>query len=366
MNRGLEASFSKQFDAGAHISIDGFVVASGSGVTVLFGPSGAGKTTVLRCVAGLERPERGTIRFDDEVWFELGDGVFLPPRLRRLGFVPQDYALFPHLSVEHNIAYGLRELPAAERPRRLHITLEWIGLASLAKRRPHELSAGQRQRVALARAVARRPRLLLLDEPFSALDAPARAQLRTELRQLLLQLDIPTILVTHDRSEALALGDQLAVMDSGSIVQQGRVDEVFSRPASFRIANIVAVETVQPGQVVGRADGLVTVAIGAQKLTALAQGLTPEATEVYACIRAEDVVLIKGEVPPSSPRNCLAATVLRLTQEIPMVRVELDCGFALLALLTRQACEELALGENDRVRALIKAPNIHLVARRSR
>jgi molybdate transport system ATP-binding protein len=363
MSAGLEARFDKRFAGGAQIRIEQFAVAGGPGVTVLFGPSGAGKSTVLRCLAGLERPDQGNIRFENEVWFEAARGTFLPPSKRRLGFVPQEYALFPHLNVEHNVAYGLRELPAAERRTRLRETLDWLELEDLAKRQPRELSGGQQQRVALARAVARRPRLLLLDEPLSALDAPARVRLRAELRQLLLHLAIPAILVTHDRNEALALGDQIAVMDAGCIVQQGRVDEVFSRPANVQVAGIVAVETVQPGRVIGSADGLVIVAIGQQKLTALAHDLPPNTTDVYVCIRAEDVILVKGEAPHSSPRNSLDATVRRLTQEVPLVRVELDCGFPLLALLTRQACEELALRENDRVLALIKAPHIHLIAR---
>jgi molybdate transport system ATP-binding protein len=364
MSAGLEATFNKRFEGGPQIRIDQFAVAAGPGVTVLFGPSGVGKTTVLRCLAGLERPDQGTIRFENEVWFEPSRGAFLPPSKRRLGFVPQEYALFPHLNVEQNIAYGLRELPAADRQTRLSQTLDWLELEPLAKRQPRELSGGQQQRVALARAVARRPKLLLLDEPLSALDSPTRVRLRAELRQLLLQLAVPAILVTHDRNEALALGDQIAVMDAGAIVQQGRVDEVFSHPANVQVAGIVAVETVQPGRVIGNADGLVAVAIGQQKLTALAKDLPPDTTDVYVCIRAENVILVKGEAPQSSPRNSLEATVLRLTHEVPLVRVDLDCGFPLLAFLTRQACEELALRDSDRVRALIKAPHIHLIPRR--
>jgi len=366
MSEGLEASFDKRFTGGAHIHLDHFTVADGPGVTVLFGPSGVGKTTVLRCLAGLEKPEQGSIRYGNEVWLDTDSRAFLSPSRRRLGFVPQEYALFPHLTVEHNVAYGLRELPDAERGQRLRETLAWLELESLATRFPRELSGGQQQRVALARAVARRPRLLLLDEPLSALDVPARARLRSELRRLLLQFGVPAILVTHDRTEALALGDQLDVMHSGTIVQQGPVDEVLSRPANLAVANIVGVETVLPGCVAGIVEGLVTIALGNQMLTAWAPDLPADTGDVYVCIRAEDVILAKGELPPSSPRNCLEATVVRLTQEAPMVRVELHCGFPLLALLTRRACEEMALQENHRVRALIKAPQIHVIAHRTR
>jgi molybdate transport system ATP-binding protein len=152
-------------------------------------------------------------------------------------------------------------------------------------------------------------------------------------------------------------------MDAGKLVQQGPVQEVFRRPASLAVAVIVAVETVQVGRVTGSADGLVTVALGGQQLIAVAQDLPPETSEVYACIRAEDVVLVKGEALQSSPRNCLSAVVRRLVPEGPLMRIELDCGFPLLALLTKPGCEELALRENDRVLALIKAPQIHLIAR---
>jgi len=362
-NEGISASFAKRFPNGAQVRVDQLRTSGRAGITVLFGASGAGKTTVLRCLAGLERPDEGTIGFGSELWSDASDGTFVPPARRRLGFVPQDYALFPHLSVERNIGYGLKELPSSERRTRVFETLRWLGLEGLERRTPRELSGGEQQRVALARAVARRPNLLLLDEPLSALDAPTRLRLRGELRRLLLQLELPSLLVTHDRTEALALGDDLAVMDAGRIIQQGPVQEVFSRPASLAVAGIVAVETVLAGRVTGGRDGLVTVALGGQKLTAVAHDLPPDANEVYVCIRAEDVILVKGEALQSSPRNCLPAVVRRLVPEGPLVRVELDCGFSLLALLTKPGCEELGLRENDSVLALIKAPQIHLIAR---
>jgi molybdate transport system ATP-binding protein len=363
MNEGLAASFTKRFPDGPVIRIDQMRARAAAGITVIFGPSGAGKTTLLRCLAGLEHPDEGTIRFNGEVWFDAARRVCVSPRQRRLGFVPQDYALFPHLSVERNVAYGLRGLPAPELRARVAETLRWLGVADLTRRLPGELSGGQQQRVALARAVARRPRLLLLDEPLSALDSPTRLRLRSELRPLLLRFGIPTLLVTHDRTEALALGDDLIIMDAGTIVQQAPVQEAFNRPASVAVAAILAVETVQPGRVETAADGLFTVAIGDRKLTALAVDLPPDTREVYVCIRAEDVVVVKGDALQSSPRNCLPAVVARLTPEGPLVRIELDCGFALQALLTKQACAELALREGDHVLALIKAPQVHLIPR---
>ncbi|HYV28067.1 MAG TPA: TOBE domain-containing protein, partial [Candidatus Eisenbacteria bacterium] len=209
---------------------------------------------------------------------------------------------------------------------------------------------------------AAKPGLLLLDEPLAALDSPTRVRLRGELRQLLQQAGTPSILVTHDRTDALALGDDLVVMSGGCLVQHGTVQEVFSRPANLAVAQIVAVETVQPGRVL-EAGELVTVGVGDHKIIALGGNALPAGTrDVFVCIRAEDVVLVKGEVR-GSPRNCFAATVRGLTAEGPMVNIELDCGFSLRALLTRQASEELGLKAGERVQALVKAPHVHLIPR---
>ena len=363
MNQGLHATFSKRFPGGTVIHVENLRASNQAGISVLFGASGSGKTTVLRCLAGLEQPDEGTIRFEEDVWLDTRREVCLPSRERRLGFVPQDYSLFPHLSVARNVAYGLNDLTAPQRQERVSETLAWLGLEGLAARRPHELSGGQQQRVALARAVARRPRLLLLDEPLSALDTPTRLRLRVELRHLLRQLLTPTLLVTHDRLEALTLGDDLIVMDEGRIVQQGPVQEVFSRPANLAVAGIVAVETVQTARIVQRTGGLVTVSLGNTQLTALEADLPEAVTQVYVCIRAEDVVLSLAEDLRSSPRNRLPATVRALAPEGPMVRIDLDCGFPLMALLTKQGCADLGLKENDSVLALVKVPHIHLIPR---
>jgi molybdate transport system ATP-binding protein len=317
---------------------------------------------VLRCLAGLLRPDEGTIRFGEQLWSDAASGMFVPAKDRHVGFVPQDYALFPHLPVEGNVAYGLRVLDAKTRHARVAKMLAWLGLNGLEKRLPHELSGGQQQRVALGRAVAPRPGLLLLDEPLAALDAPARSRLRGELRQLLKAVNAPTVVVTHDRTDALVLGDDLVVMDGGKIVQQGSPAQVFSRPASLAVAGIMAVETIQPGVVLESGE-LMTIAVGNQKLTAVGRDLPPRASEVFVCIRAEDVILMKGDSGQSSARNCLASIVREIVAEGPMVRVDLDCGFPLVAFLTKPACEELGLKTGVSVLALVKAPNVHLIPR---
>ena len=355
----LTANFQKQFSGGPKIVAADLRLSSG--ITVLFGASGSGKTTILRCLAGLERPQTGTIAFGQEAWFDSARNFFQPPRKRGVGFVPQDYGLFPHLSVARNVRYGLQELPAAERASRVTEILRWLAVEELAPRLPAELSGGQQQRVALARAVVCRPRLLLLDEPFAALDLPTRSRLRGELRQLLRQLGIPTLLVTHDRLEALALGDDVVVLHDGLNVQQGAAHEVFSRPVSLAVAEIAAVETIQPGRVLATQDGLATVAVGEVRLVALAVDLPPQTSDVYVCIRAEDVSLMRVEKLESSPRNRLAATVRAVAREGPLVRVSLDCGFPLTALLTEPGRAELALCAGTKVLVLVKASQVHLI-----
>ncbi|WP_434380485.1 ABC transporter ATP-binding protein [Melittangium boletus] len=335
-------------------------------VLVLFGPSGAGKSTVLRCLAGLERPDTGHIHFHGEPWCDTRVRVLLPPQARRVGLLFQDYALFPHLTAEANVRYGLEGLPEAERRERVQSLLTLLGLHGLERRLPRELSGGQQQRVALARALAIRPRLLLLDEPLSALDAPSREHLRGELRRLLRELGVPTVVVTHDRLEALALGDTLVAMEGGRVCQVGPVADVFNHPAELAVARMTGIETVLPGRVVRREHGLVAVETGSRTLHAVE--LAPGGDQVFVCLRAEDVTLGAPEAGPeprgaSSARNRLACTVVSLSPEGALVRVALDAGFPLVARVTRLSCEELGLAEGRPVTASFKAPAVRLVPR---
>jgi molybdate transport system ATP-binding protein len=361
MSSLLTANFVKRFRTGAEIRVETLEIRTEAMVAILFGPSGAGKTTVLKCLAGLERPE-GKISFGEKVWLDSSARICAPARERSVGFVPQQFGLFPHLTVEQNIGYGLNRMRHQLRVSRVTEIVRWLGLAGLEKRRPMQLSGGQQQRVALGRAIAPSPGLLLLDEPLGALDSPTRLRLRSELRQLLREAAIPALLVTHDRTDALALGDDLIIMNHGQIAQQGTVAHVFSHPASLSVAEIVAVETVQPGRIVEKGD-MVTVAIAGKLLLALGKDLVQGATDVFVCIRAEDVILIRGDMVHGSARNSLAATVTEVVPQGPIASIALDCGFPLKASLTRQACEELSLAPGVRVQALIKAPNVHLIAR---
>jgi molybdate transport system ATP-binding protein len=355
------ARFVKQRAKGAVVEANLCRPTDGFSVTVLFGPSGCGKTTTLRCLAGLDRPEEGRITFEKTLWFDAERRVFLTPQQRDIGYLFQEYALFPHLTVARNIAYGLRGYSKSEQRRRVGEMLDLFQLAGLEDRHPHQVSGGEQQKIALARVLGHRPRLLLLDEPLSALDQPTREQLRPELRGVLAKFGIPVVLVTHDRIEAMTLADHLTVLDHGRIRQQGTVEEVFSRPADLQVARIVGMENVHPGRVVRAEEGLATVAVGARQLVACAPPSPAE--QVYVCIRAEEVALAKGTVNPASPRNRLAGTINSLTPEGPLVRVALDCGFTLHALVTRTAVSELDLREGDAIIALVKATCVHLITR---
>jgi molybdate transport system ATP-binding protein len=327
-------------------------------VAVLFGPSGSGKTTLLRMLAGLERPDAGSIVFRDISWFDSVRGIHLPTQARRAGFLFQDYALFPHLTVAENVAYAAPR----EAARKL---LETFGLAELAASKPRALSGGEQQRVALARALAAEPALLLLDEPLSALDAPTRARTRYELRRMLLASGVPSIVVTHDRMEAVALGDWMAVIVDGRIHQTGPVQEVFRRPADLRVAESVGVENVLAAEVAGRDGGLLVLQVNGSADARIQCVDSGETGTVFACIRAEDVTIMRQMDQVSSARNRLAGRVRAVIAEGALARVELDCGFPLVALVTAQSAGELALREGEEVFAVVKATAVHLAAHSS-
>jgi molybdate transport system ATP-binding protein len=337
----------------------------GGGVLVLFGPSGGGKTTMLRQIAGLERPARALVRCGQETWCDTSAGVWRSPQERRIGIVFQQPALFPHLSARDNIEYGLGTWPRHERRRRSDELLQLLGLTDLAERFPGALSGGQAQRVAVARALAPRPQLVLLDEPFAALDIPARTRLRREARLALQRTGTPAVMVTHDRTEALAVGDSMAVVIAGRVCQTGPVSEVFSRPIDVQVAASLGVETVLPARVVDSEHGMLAVAVGTVVLYVADRDRVAVGADVYACIRAEDVTLEVESPLHASARNRLAARVLSLNPEGPVDRVSLDCGFPLDAVVTRRASEELKLAPGMSITAAIKATSVHLVARDS-
>ena len=267
-------------------------VAAGRFVAVL-GPSGCGKTTLLRCVAGFERLDHGTVRLGERTM--AGPGIHLPPHRRRFAVVPQEGALFPHLSVAGNVGYGLdRE---ARQRGRVDEVLELVGLAGYGRRMPHELSGGQQQRIAVARALAPRPAIILLDEPFSALDAHLRSEVRRDVREALREDGATAILVTHDQDEALSLADQVAVMRDGRVVQSGTPTAVYSTPTDAWVAGFVGGAVLLPGS--PSPAGVRTV------LGDLAvRGAAPAGPALTVLIRPEQI-----QVGPAAP-DSVAATVL--------------------------------------------------------
>jgi iron(III) transport system ATP-binding protein len=243
----------KSFGAVRAVAELSLEVRAGELVAVL-GPSGCGKTTLLRLIAGFERPDAGSVTVGETV--VAGPGCFVAPERRRIGMVFQDYALFPHLDVQGNVAFGLERRAREERRALTQRTLELVGLQHKARSYPHELSGGERQRVALARALAPEPEVVLLDEPFSSLDATLRAGLRREVELILRDAEATAVLVTHDQEEALSLADRLAVMREGRLVQVGAPEDVYSRPASRWAAQFVGEVNVLAG--VARGQGVET------------------------------------------------------------------------------------------------------------
>jgi iron(III) transport system ATP-binding protein len=272
----------------ARPAVDGVSLALEAGqIGVLLGPSGCGKTSLLRAVAGLERMAAGRISMDGQVLADGATGRSVPAEERRIGMVFQDFALFPHLSVAQNVAYGLHGRPRAQRRERVQEMLELVGLAHAAERAPHELSGGQQQRVALARALAPAPRLLLLDEPFSSLDVELRERLAHDVRQILRQNGTTALVVTHDQLEAFALGDVIGVMNQGRLEQWGDAYSLYHRPASRFVAQFIGQGVLAPARVVVDAQGRrVETPLGAFGAAAGVPG--PGECEVL--LRADDVV----------------------------------------------------------------------------
>jgi molybdate transport system ATP-binding protein len=330
-------------------------------VTAVFGPSGAGKTSLLDLIAGLRRAQSAFIQLDENVLVDTSKHYSVPTRRRGIGYVPQDLALFPHLSVRQNILYGRNSRAAAGPLFSFEHVVEMLEIQPLISRGVKGLSGGEKQRVALARALLSSPRLLLLDEPLASLDAPLKEKIIPYLARIRDEFQIPMLCVTHDRFEALALADEIIVLVDGKVMQTGPVLDVFNRPASAEVAKFVGVETLHPGQITSVNEGLATVSVNHATLTALAP---PTASrEVFVCIRGEDVILQREAAVASSVRNRLSARIVALRTEGALVRVELDAGFPLFALVTRPACAELALREGESITALIKTPAIHLVPR---
>jgi iron(III) transport system ATP-binding protein len=247
----------KRYAADGPNAVDGVSFSLDRGqILALLGPSGCGKTTTLRLIAGFEAPDAGHIAIGGRVVVRAGEGLGVPPEERGVGVVFQDYALFPHLTVEDNVAFGLRRLARGERATRVRQVLELVGLPELGARYPHELSGGQQQRVAVARALAPAPAVILLDEPFSNLDADLRTQMRDEVEKVLRSTGTTAIFVTHDQEEAFTIADQVGVLNQGRLDQLGSPETIYHHPATPFVAEFVGAADFLPGLVTS--EGIVT------------------------------------------------------------------------------------------------------------
>ena len=350
-------------EAGGHVllTVPHFEILRGE-VLVILGANGAGKSTLLQTLAFLRTPTTGTLQFDGEaVSFE-------SPSLtlrRRLAVVFQEPLLFD-TTVEANVASGLKLRKIAPVIIRAQVTqwLERLGIPHLAHRQARTLSGGEAQRVSLARAFVLQPDFLLLDEPFSALDAPTRESLTDLFNRLQQQTRTTTFFVTHDRQEALRLAHRIAVMEGGTILQMGTPEEVFSQPLTESVASFVGIETILRGTVTSQAQGFAEVQVESGQRVAVASDL-PSGTGVTLCLRPEEVTLLvpTETATPSSARNCFSARVICILPSGSMFKVHLDCGFPLVAFVTRPSIDILNLHEGSTVAATFKATAVHVMTR---
>jgi ABC-type Fe3+/spermidine/putrescine transport system ATPase subunit len=331
---------------------------------VLFGPSGAGKSLTLKLLAGIETPDAGTLRNGGRVLFDAESGVNVPPQGRRVGYVPQHSALFPHLSVLENVAFpltgGARRVPAPTRARALEL-LELVGLAERAAERPGRLSGGQQQRVALARAVAAAPELLLLDEPFAALDAPVRGELRGELRAWQRELRVPMIFVTHDLEEAAVLADRVAVMLDGKLRQLDTVRAVLDTPADRAVAELVQARNIVPGRLTrGPGGAAVRVSFG---VALVGPTPLPDGAAVCLVVRPEALRLEPEDDTAGADELRWPGRLAELVDHGARVVALVDVlGARLEASLAPQAVARAGLRPGAAVNVIVAPSALHVVA----
>jgi molybdate transport system ATP-binding protein len=362
----LDVRFRKGFAASAQQFLLEVEFQAAAGFTILFGPSGAGKTTLLDCVAGLAKPESGRIAIGGRILFDAAQHVDLPVENRRLGYVFQNLALFPHLTVKQNVQFGLAHLPQEERGAQALAILEAFRIAHLARRYPREISGGESQRTALARTLVTDPALLLLDEPLAALDAATKARIIDDLRNWNQAHRIPILYVTHSREEVFALGERVVVLDAGRILAQGTPHEVIEAPQQETVAQLVGfenifdaiVEAVHPerGTMSCRVPGDGAAVVLETPLVRGGVGST-----LRVGIRAGDILLATASPVGLSARNIIPGRITAIEQHDVIVTARVKCRVEMEVHLTLAARDSLQLGPGREVWLVIKTHSCHLM-----
>ncbi len=336
-----------------------------AGFTILFGASGAGKTTLLDCIAGLTDPDDGRIAIGGEELYDSEKKPTVAAWKRRIGYVHQDLALFPHLTAEENVAYGLRMLPATERRKRSREMLETFSIAHVRDRRPAQISGGERQRVALARALVTDPRALLLDEPLAALDRPTKSSLVGDLRRWNQNHRVPILFVTHNGEEVFALGDEVIMLDAGRIVAQGQPHEVMRAPRLETVAHLSGFENIFDISVAAlhEARGTMSCRLGAGEVELETPLVRAEVgSHLRVGVRAGDLLLATEFPHGLSARNVLPGIIRRLVLRDVIVSAIVDCGGTEFEVnLTLAARDALHLGPGKNVWVVVKTHSCHLL-----
>ncbi|HEV3374606.1 MAG TPA: molybdenum ABC transporter ATP-binding protein [Candidatus Acidoferrum sp.] len=334
------------------------------GITILFGPSGAGKSTLLDCLAGLLQPDAGQIAIGGDVLFDSSSRTNLPSQKRRIAYVFQSLALFPHMSVEDNVSYGLTHLQRQERRARALEVLAAFRVENLKTRKPEEISGGEKQRVALARSLVTLPRLLLLDEPLTGLDAELKAAIVDDLRAWNAAQRIPILYVTHTRDEVDALGERVIAMDHGRVVSAGTPQQVLDAPRRKRLAQAAGFENFLRGTVkdVREADGVMRVRLEASACEIeVPLGYAAAGSRAQIAIRAGDILLATEPPRGLSARNVLAGQIISLDQRGTLMVARVDCGVVFTVHVTPGAARALALAPEQQVWLVLKTHSCHLV-----
>jgi molybdate transport system ATP-binding protein len=361
--RDPDAALNRNAGEGFTLDIE---FAAPPGVTILFGASGSGKTTTLKSIAGIIRPDAGRIEVDGCTLYDSTQAINLPIRKRRVGYVFQNLALFPHLTARENIEFGMTDVPRAERHERAAAMMRAFKIEHTATRKPRAISGGEAQRVALARALSSGPRLLLLDEPLSAIDETTKLAIIADLKAINRELRLPILYVTHSREEAITLGERLIVYDRGRIIAAGEPLEVFSAPVRSSVARLSGIENIFEGRVVAKneAGGSMRVEIANETGVCRIEvplGAEQEGAGVRVAVPAGDILLALEELRATSARNRLCGYVTSIEDKGHLTVVSVQSGVIWRASLTRQAVHELNLAAGREVWIAFKTHSCYLL-----